>query len=458
MISKFLIFVIFSIILECFPVHSITCQFEISARDNSYGCKLIDQIVVNENDMVEITGNHLEGYVDESVTTLHGINSTIEIFPSAIINKFVNLKSVWMTNNKIKTFSNAIMTCPKLESVTLNFNEISTIPGGIFTRCENLMMFSAIANRIENIHNNAFSGLGKLEILSLMQNKISTLTPEMFAPIFNLKNLDLDWNYIDNFSMQIFNSLPQLTELRLKHNKFTSWGTSLLELVSSLKTLHLAGNQISKVELNFFSSFDNLEILSVGNLLESFPTITANTVNLKELYLDSNKLKSITFESFRTYTSLQQLHVSNNLLESVDFSSAGSNILSNLKVLFLRENLIEELPHDAFSGLTSLTHLDLTANKLKDLKNIKPSNELVALVVTRNKIESIDRELFKNVTKMTFLAKENVCTNDDYVIDKDFDIKVAPLLEKCLNFGVVKQSNAFVLIAAVLLSFIAKML
>ena len=455
MISKFLIFVIFSIILKSFPVHSITCQFEIDARDNSYGCKIIDQVIKNENDMAVITGNHLSGYVDESVTTLHGVNSTIEIFPSTVINKFVNLNSVWMTNVMMRMFTNAILTCPKLESVTLNFNEISSIPGDIFTRCENLLFFSAVTNRIENIHNNAFSGLGKLETLKLMQNKISTLTPEMFAPTYNLKNLNLDWNYIDNFSMDIFKALPQLSELHLKHNKFTSWITT--ELVSSLTVLHLAENQISKIEPNSFSSFNNLKVLSVGNLLESFPSIVTNTANLKELYLDFNKFKTITFEPFRALTELQQLHMSNNLLESVNFSLAGSNILSKLQILFLRENFIEEISDDAFTGLNSLTHLDLTANKLKKLNNIKPSIGLAVLDVTNNKIESINRELFTNVTKMTFRAKENVCTNADFIIDQDFDIKVAPLLEECLNFGVVTQSNAFVLVAAVWLTFVAKM-
>lgn len=107
-----------------------------------------------------------------------------------------------------------------------------------------------------------------------------------------------------------------------------------------------------------------------------------------------------------------------------------------------------------------MTHLDLSGNQLKELKakDIKPTSRLLVLDVTNNKIEKIERQLFLGITKLTFRAKGNVCTNDNYEIKDDFASRVAPLLEKCLNFGITTQSNIILLIAAAVVSFTAKIM
>lgn len=455
--SKFLICAFLVVLLKNSLVEGVTCTYQIDSRDNSYGCILDGQVIRSDTDLSVITGSHLSGYSDESVSKLLGGNSTIEVFPSAIVNKFTRLRQIWITNNKIKSFPAPIENCAYLESINLSFNEISSLPQEIFTNCNNLVEIMMIGNGIEAIHVDAFKGLGKLDYLDLQMNNITSLNAGMFEPTPNIIKLNLFDNKISTFPKEIFESLTILAILNLGLNEFTRWTTSLPTMHSSVRVLNLSRNKIKTVEAQDFSSLYLLDELWIGGLLENIPQIEGLN-NLTKLNLDYNQIKTVSLESFRVYGRLQQLYLSNNLIESVNFTKASANLLSNLQVLFLSSNKIETLPVDSFTALT-LTTLNLQGNSLKKLEaiDIKPNDRLSLFDVSNNKIEKIQRELFQNITRsITFRAKENVCVNDDFTIGRDFQEKVAPLLEKCFNFGVVTHANIVVLIAATLLSVLVK--
>jgi Leucine-rich repeat (LRR) protein len=460
MSSNFVILVVFcAVSLINSPAEGVTCTYEIDTRDNSYGCRLIDQVVRNENDLAEISGRHLDGYSEEQVTTLFGGNSTIEIFPTAIIDKFVNMKRVWLAMNKMKSLPRPITNCAYLTSINLNFNEIKTLPAGIFEKCGELTELMLMGNGMTTIYNDALKGLVKLGSLELQSNNITTLDPNMFTPIFALKTLNLESNQISSFPLDIFTRLTQLNELNLRSNKFSSWSINRETLTHQLNVLYLAGNEIKTVEPTAFASFPALKTLSIGSLIETVPAFT-NVQSLEQLYLDGNKIKTVSIESFRNVNALRQLHISNNLVESVNFTKLATNTLAQLQVLFLDGNKIDSLAENSFTAL-SLTHLNLRGNQLKKLEalDVKLNVRLSVLDVTNNKIENIEREIFQNVTNpVQFRAKGNVCVNDDYIIDRNWTTRVAPSLEKCFNFGVMTHANVFVLTAATLLSVVVKML
>lgn len=82
-------------------VQSATCTFE-SQRVN-YVCRLRDQAIESENDM-QVDGVHLEGYSDSDVGMLTATNSSVQVFPSLIIDTFKNLRTVSLWSTSMKLF------------------------------------------------------------------------------------------------------------------------------------------------------------------------------------------------------------------------------------------------------------------------------------------------------------------------------------------------------------------
>lgn len=437
---------------------SVTCTYEITTN-NAYMCHLKNQNVLSENDLAAVDGTHMTGYTDESVTVISETESTIEIFPSSLISRFINLNSVVLSSVGMKTISTVIVNCANLKNLVINNNQIPAIPEGIFINCENLATLSFLNNTIATIHNNAFTGLGSLETLNLQQNNIPAVNSIVFTPISILKSLQLDNNQIAALESEVFKFMPQLTELRLSNNKLTTWNANIVQMNPLITSLQLSGNEIRTLDQNAFTNLINLEKLSIGSLLESIPVFT-NLANLQELNLDNNKFKTISLTSFTGLNALKSLFISQNEIETLNFTDTGPQILQQLQVLFLRDNKITNLEENSFTVLKAMTHLDLTGNQLKELRanDIKPTTKLLVLDVTKNKIEKIEKELFANITRLTFRATGNVCTDEDYEINQNFDADIAPKLKECFNFGIMTQANVIVVLAAFLASFAMKML
>eukprot|EP00795_Rhopilema_esculentum_P002366 gene2366-18005_t len=135
------------------------------------------------------------------------------------------------------------------------------------------------------------------------------------------------------------------------------------------------------------------------NILQSFRDLRGNEItriddddikglsNLKELYLDDNKLTA--FAAVGKLTSLEHLSVSKNKITTIP-NGLLSN-LSNLKWLDLSHNEILELPRDAFPPGSSLEYLDLSYNNLTSMINLVevPMPNLTHLKLGYNKLSSL---------------------------------------------------------------------
>lgn len=446
----FLIFLVIALSTGIrFSVQSTECTFRKSIIDG-YTCHLSNQTIRSEADMESISGNHLAGFTNDDVTGITEGNSTILVFPSLIIDRFVNVQTVFLHSSSIRTFNSHITTC-RAEQIHLNENKIFSIPSGIFRNCDRLVTLTLSSNEIEDINRNAFVFISRLTSLSLSSNKIQRMNSDVFAPLTSMIMLYLDNNHIETVDTRWFRTMTNLIVLDMNDNNITTWDSNILQNNAKLQILFLSGNRIKTLHGNTFTNLPTLSFLSIGGLIEEIPTFNGMGM-LRSLTLSNNVITRVSAGSFRHMTNLTQLLLENNLIETVDFALRDYNHLSRLETLSLMDNRITTLQDNAFSSLVSLNVLNLARNEINVLRanSIRPIiTQLNLLDVQDNQIERIERELFVNVTRVVFRANGNICINDNIIVS-DFTNHTATPLDRCFNFAHSKMASMFLTVLSLI--------
>lgn len=452
MLVKVFIPVIFPLLVNLRKVHSATCNFEFV--NDIYSCHLVGQNIFSNAEMQEINGDHVKELSAVDVKHLYQNASTIQLFPSLIIDKFLNLEEVMLPSVGMTSFQTSMTNCANLNLITIDKNEISSIPQGIFQNCVKLSYLSISQNQITEIHDDAFVGLTKLSILRLQENELKSINREMFSQLSSLTTLHLFGNDIEEIDAATLQVLPQLRHLELSQNKISSWKVDILQHNLLLEYLFLDRNQIREITTETFSNLQSLKSLSVGDFLEKLP-IFPNLPNLQFISFDDNKLSKVSADSFAILEGLSDLYLRRNQIRIVDFELKQSGTKSPLRILALDGNEIENFKENSLTMLTNLYTFSLNENKLEKLeeKIFRPTFPLVSLNVKNNKIREIDRKLFMGIFNMNFRATGNVCVDEDVRIDRDFDMQ---RLKDCFNSGAVRKFNTFIIIFSVLFSIYEK--
>jgi len=194
-----------------------------------------------------------------------------------------------------------------------------------------LLRITLSSNYLTTLDGNTFQGLSVLEGLSLYDNKLSGELPA-----------------------SLFSSLVAVETLDLRVNKLTSFHTDQFATNTKLENLYLGNNLVGP---NFLG-------------VEVSDTLFESLIDLKRLWLDSNKLQRILPNTFLANTKLVDLNLNSNELPNLE--SGAFNGLGELLYLGLYDNLLgPQLPADVFNPLVKLDGLDLRINKLKSF----PSNQ-----------------------------------------------------------------------------------
>jgi len=210
------------------------------------------------------------------------------------------------------------------------------------------------------------SSFSTIEILSLKSNLLSTFPYHLYN-MPKLKNLIISDNKISGSLQEEIKLFPVLESLNLSKNFMTG---SVPDLPHNLKELNIDDNQFKSLS---FSSTQtpNLEIFTGNN----------------------NILDNSSFQLLTEFSNLRNISLENTGLTEVPTSI---NSLQNLKYLSLKNNGIEKLP-DEFEGLDSLEELNLSGNKNLKAK-IKGNIEI--------------QECYINHTNVC-LESENICKHVD---------------------------------------------
>lgn len=228
----------------------------------------------------------------------------------------------------------------------------------------NVVAFSFVT--LEVIPKNAFFSFGAEGIVQLILEKkhIKKIEAGAFLGLRCLNDLDLRYNNLTDIPEGTFEGLGQLQNLWLSYNLLESipdGGMAFLHLVN-LKQLHMAHNRIKSLQKIAFDSLQNLEILDLSYNRIRFieDTVFNSLVNLHTLLLNNNYLTVVTPQNWENLDNLYYLNLAENFLTTFDADYKFS--FANLSQLDLSGN--------------SITHLDGAGirQSLKYLKELNVQN------------------------------------------------------------------------------------
>ncbi|PPD76800.1 hypothetical protein GOBAR_DD26273 [Gossypium barbadense] len=230
------------------------------------------------------------------------------------------------------------------------------------------------------------------------------LNASLFLPFEKLQSIFLRGNFITGCVAnqgfeRLSSKLDKLENLDLSNNHFNNSILASLSELSSLKSLNLAGNVFTRSNptngIEMLSKLNNLETLDLSfnrlanNILSQLDESNNNWMNLKELYLGGNEIKSLgslfhekegmkfnklevlslngnlfnnsVFSSLVELSNLKSLDLSGNQLEGAIYTK-DLNALSNLEELILDYNEVNGFIPSQGLRLMNLKHLDLSNN------------------------------------------------------------------------------------------------
>ncbi|XP_034724848.1 extracellular matrix protein 2 [Etheostoma cragini] len=319
------------------------------------------------------------------------------------------ISDVTLTCENAKLLYFPPLAIPELRSLSLEGNNISSIPA------------------------EAFNGIPNLEWINLKKNKLTFagIDAKAFRGLKMLRRLYLDGNLLEAVPAYL---PPTLQELKISENKLRGINKHSFQELSSLVILELEGNLLSEgnVDPLAFAPLKQLSYLRLGR--NHFRTVPQGLpISLLELYLENNLIEEISETVFNQTHSLNVVSLRYNRLEenriaplawinhrnleSIDLSHnhlylVPSYLPRSLVHLVLVGNNIERIPGYVFAHMDpGLEYLYLSYNKL-DGEAIEPESffgsyqSMVELCLDHNQLIHVPSGI-NEMTNLHFLRLNN---------------------------------------------------
>ncbi|ESP00048.1 hypothetical protein LOTGIDRAFT_158275 [Lottia gigantea] len=293
----------------------------------------------------------------------------IPVLPNGTIRLFFDGNYLPLINEH--TFSN-ITHLRYLEEITFQNCQITHISTNTFKFLEHLnqLWFSYNPLTTDSLLN-LFSDLKNsfYHILKLKQIGLSFIPEGLFKNNFTLSALDLSYNALKTLNFTEFNSLG-LKGLKVENNLVE---TIIIDKMINLRELYLGSNNIKSLpnfcqDKSYFPSLVHLDI-QVNSICEYLPQYMNCLKNLSKIYLNHNCISLIQSGSFQELSSLKQLSISiqKNSKSTLTLEKYSFNN-SNLAKLRLANNdmKIKNINPLAFSGCHGVKYLSFSDNSLSD--------------------------------------------------------------------------------------------
>lgn len=319
-----------------------------------------------------------------------------------------------------------------LITLELQHNPLDKIEGP-FLNCRSLLYLDLSSCGIEKLSNEFFYNTTALNKLDLSENPLGRIEPGPFDHLRNLEYLKLNDCNLTFISIEAFAHFENLRELEMMNNNLNNlaW-KSILRPLTRLERLDIRNSSVRNLPGDAFA--DNLYLsqlnladnelwhLDVGN------TLGNNLHNLKSLDLSNCNLKDrLDEEAFRNAGKLRVLHLDGNPLFASDLTAVLRH-LPKLQILSLSNCGLRKLPeafhdledlqeliisHNPLSNafvtllnpLRSLEYLDMSYSNLSHVGNetFAQMTMLKRLILSGNKLHSLDEGLFTNLTGLESL-------------------------------------------------------
>ena len=210
------------------------------------------------------------------------------------------LGQIILRGNEIATIHRDALKGLNLWQLSLNDNNITSLPRGIFDGMTRLQTLNLYNNRITSIEAGTFDKQTNLEVLRIDQNQIRSIHARTFNKLSNLILLRLDRNQINAIDADAFANLSRLTTFYLNNNRISRLPSTTFEAMSDLRSLFLQSNQINEIGAYTFSKLTNLtDLWLYSNAIQMIhPNAFDGLDNLDRLLLFSNQIRSLPHGTF----------------------------------------------------------------------------------------------------------------------------------------------------------------
>ncbi|XP_055372332.1 toll-like receptor 7 [Condylostylus longicornis] len=283
----------------------------------------------------------------------------------------------------------------------LNQSELIQSPK-IFLRLKTLSELQINSCKLQKVPQNAFDGL-----YSLKKLKIST------------KNNQYGPNkFLDLYQMS-FTNLNELQYIDLSENNIRQLPDGIWCPLVNLKQLNLTMNRLKSIEeiglndriCNGQSGSELQELDLSYNELRLIPDNRAisRLRRLQQLKLQYNNITQIQPDAFTGLTSLRMLNLSQNHLETLPAGAFANN--RELREIHLQNNELYDIPKGLFHRLEQLLVLDLSGNQLTshhiDNTTFSGLIRLIVLNLSHNALTRIGGKTFKELYFLQILNLRN---------------------------------------------------
>lgn len=322
-----------------------SCPTECSCFSGIVDCSSRNWTSVPENFAPETTEIFLQNNQIEQLAN----NDLVHLANVEFLHLHDNMINFW----DINSFSGPRNT---LRQLTVNNNQLTSIPAGVFT------------------------GMRKLEVLNLNDNQIRMIRSETFADLVSLVQLSINNNGLATIASDAFLNLMNLKYLGLASNDLSAIPDNLLMNSGQLYFFDFSGNEL--------------------NELPKIPS-SASIIVARE-----TRIKSLTASSFENAEALEELDVSHNTIYIVEKNAfAGAPKLYEID---LSHNTIEEINDETFSSAPSLVAIDLSYNnrleRVTDGAFVSPRKHLRVVYLNNCNIKTMTGKVFSVVEDSRFYA------------------------------------------------------
>ncbi|KAG5669162.1 hypothetical protein PVAND_017057 [Polypedilum vanderplanki] len=179
--------------------------------------------------------------------------------------------------------------------------------------------------------------------------------------------------------------------------------SSITPVTSANEIITIAGqpsNYVDQTTTSLFFNEPNVLNFIPTNLFTIFP-------NLNKIFLTNVSLTNIVPNAFANCGNLMTIVI----IKNYNFTTLPANFAStcvNVTNLQLGFNNIRSIDPDAFKGLTSLTYLNLVYNKLTCISTLFKNTPVIdSIDLSYNQISEIHVDTFKNLTSLAMISLMN---------------------------------------------------
>ena len=206
---------------------NLKCQELIqNLKKNSHNEQILEiHLDLNKINELNLKWHHLTSLKSNLFTDFTSLVSldfswnSLQVIKSNLFNDLsTSLQFIDLSWNKLTSIDlNAFKNLLKLETISLNNNEIRSL-SGVLSGLSNLINLDLSNNLIERIDWNLFEGAPNLQSIDLHKNKLKVIDASLFKGLDKLIRIDLSSNKLTNLNSRLFNGLMSLTMIELKEN------------------------------------------------------------------------------------------------------------------------------------------------------------------------------------------------------------------------------------------------